>query len=195
MTQDHDIPDLPVHLKSLQEEDPGLLRVSREEARQLVRLPDGYKPNALSTSPFDPKLAYELALGIDSAAEIFERYGYTQEQALKLANTPTFQRVLQEFKKEVVENGLSFKLKARIQAEDLLTHSYDMATDPEVPASVRAKLIEWTARMAELEPKEAGMGGAAKGGGGFTLNIMFAGGQQMQVTAEQPQGRIIEHDA
>lgn len=139
------------------------------DQRQESRLPEGYV--AGPAAGFDPRLAYELALEMDTPTNVFGRYGYGREEAVRVMGTPGFIATVKKYRDEIVTGGVSFRLKAKIQAEDLLTHSYEMATDPEVPPAVRADLIKWTARVANLEPKDKGEGGAA--GAGFTLNISF----------------------
>lgn len=153
----------------------------REARRLAERLPAGYKPTSGAELTFDPRIAYEIALGVDQAGAVFEKYGLAEEQAGALAANPAFMATVAKYQEEVLASGVSFKLKAKIQAEDLLTHSYLIATDPEAPMSVRADLIKWTARVAGLEPKEEKGSGA---GGGFTLNISFAG--------DRPVGNVIE---
>lgn len=130
------------------------------------------------------RLAYELALRMEPAEEVFQRYGYDEAAALALMESPAFAGLLDRVAKDVQENGLSFKAKARAQAEDLLAHSYDLATDPLCSAAVRADLIKWTAKVAGLEPTSKDT--EKTGGGGLTLNISFAG---------QPAQAVIAHDA
>jgi len=155
----------------------------QREARRLAeRLPEGYRPTSAADLTFDPRLAYELALGVSSPSEVFSKYEYNDESAARLIANPAFIATVKKYKDEIQEGGVSFKLKARIQAEDLLTHSYLLATDPETPASVRADMIKWTARVADLEPR--GNDKASGPAGGFTLNISFTG--------DRPAGRTIE---
>ena len=154
---------------------------TREARRLSERLPDGYKPVTAAEMSFDPRIAYEVALGIDEPEKVIAKYGLTEEQAAALALTPAFVATVAKYKEEVMAGGVSFKLKAKIQAEDLLSHSYLIATDPEAPMAVRADLIKWTTRVAGLEPKEDKGAGV---GGGFTLNISFAG--------DRPTERVIE---
>jgi len=142
------------------------------DQRQASRLPAGYEPGTVDA--WDPRLAYELALEMDTAENVFERYGFTKDRAVALLGNAAFVATVKKYREEVIAGGVSFRLKAKIQAEDLLTHSYEMATDPEVPPAVRADLIKWTARVAALEPKDKGEGGGGAGGG-FTLNISFGG--------------------
>lgn len=120
------------------------------------------------------RLAVELALALDDADAIFARYGYTQDQALALARSDAFVTILERIAREVKASGLSFRTKARMQAEELLGSSFEMATDPTCSSAVRATLIQWTAKMGGLEPKEKGDDGKGQGSG-LTLSITFAG--------------------
>lgn len=154
------------------------------DLRQGTRLPEGYAAGV--AEPFDPRLAYELALEMAPPLETFAKYGYTTDQATALLTKPSFVVVLRKYRDEILAGGVSFKLKARVQAEDLLTHSYEIATDPETPASVRADLIKWTAAVAGLgPPKEQQKGEGASQSAGFTLNISF-GGQPVLAGASRP---------
>jgi len=128
------------------------------------------------------RLALELALGMDDETAVFKRHGYTQEQAITLLSQPAFIAALESTVEEVRTKGLTFRMKARAQAEELLTSSYEMATDPNCSASVRADLIQWTARMGDLEPPKNKDEG--KTGGGLTLSITFAGQPPQQVVHE-----------
>ncbi len=147
------------------------------QATRLDALPAVYKTA-------HERLACELALGMEEPGEIMARYGYDTDHALALLESPAFTVTCARVGKEVRESGLSFKLKARAQAEELLSHSFEMATDPLAAAAVRADLIKWTARVAGYEPKNGE--GEAKTGGGFNLTIQFAGQAPMQVMQHEP---------
>lgn len=158
--------------------------VQRDARRLSERLPTGYRPTTGADLTFDPRIAYEIALGIDKPAGVFEKYGIDHDRAAALVAVPAFITTIKKYQEEILAGGISFKLKAKIQSEDLLSHSYLIATDPEAPMAVRADLIKWTAKMAGFEPVPEKGGGPA---GGFTLNISFAG--------DKPVGRVIEGEA
>ena len=130
------------------------------------------------------RLACELALQMEEPGVIFERYGLDESQAIALMESPGFAATLARIGKEVKESGLSFKMKVRAQAEELLGHSFEIATDPLAPTSERVKLIQWTARVAGYEPKEGKEEGRA--GGGLNLTIQFAGQAPVQVVQHEP---------
>lgn len=143
----------------------------RQQARMSLR------PTGPLAEAWDPRLPYELALEMAEPMEVFEKYGIEKDDAIRLLKNPVFVAKLRAYRAEIISKGVSFRMKAKVQAEDLLTHSYEMATDPETPPSVRADLIKWTAAVAELgPPKEiARDGGGGGSGGGFSLNITFTG--------------------
>jgi hypothetical protein len=62
----------------------------------------------------------------------------------------------------VKKEGMSFKLKARLQSEALLETSWRLIHAPssEVPPAVKAKLMEATWRMAGFDNKEGTSGPA-----------------------------------
>lgn len=175
------IPDPPAHIAgdpvppgAAAPDTTGRELVTRiADARQKGRMPLGYAQHSATEHSFDPRLAYELALDIESPTTIFDRYGYDPSEAMRLLKVPAFIATVKDYKVQVQETGITFKLKARVQAEDLLTHSYEIATDPDMPPAVRADLIKWTAQMAELGPKKDA--GGVGGGTALTLAITFAG--------------------
>lgn len=156
-------------------------------AEQAATLPTGYAKKSAAEMTFDPRLAYELALEMDDPLVVFSKYGFDENAAREMLSNKPFIATVKKYKEEILESGISFKLKAKIQAEDLLTHSYAMAVDPTTPPAVRASLITWTAKVAGLEPSPSKDQGAA--GAGFTLNIQFAGSAAPVVVTGQ---RVIE---
>lgn len=147
------------------------------QALRLSALPAIYKTT-------HERLACELALHMEDPEEVFARYHYTPDQAVELMESPGFTKLLARVSAEVRESGLSFRMKARVIAEDLLPHAHEMATDPRMSAAVRADLIKWAAKVAALEPKEGKEDG--KQGGGLNLSITFAGQPPMQIVQAEP---------
>lgn len=151
---------------------------TRQQER-LAALPAAYKTQ-------HERLACELALRLEDSAVIFQRHGYTQDQALTLLESADFARTLDRIAKEVREQGLTFRAKARVMAEDLLQHGYEIATDDQASAAVRADLIQWFARVGDLEPAPK-KDGTNSGGGGLHLSITFAPkDDQVKVVTHEP---------
>lgn len=120
-----------------------------------------------------PTLPIELALKTATPDEIRREYGYTPEEWEALPKNPVFMRDLAGACELVRQEGMSFKLKAKLIAEENLKVVWKMvhASDLSVPPAVKGKLIELTARWAGFDDRAV----AAGAGGGpvqaNTLNI------------------------
>lgn len=72
------------------------------------------------------------------------------------------------------EEGTSFKLKARIQSEELLKTSWELIHGKDTPAVVKADLIKHTIRFAGLDAsieQKAQANGGNAGSNNFQINI------------------------
>ena len=157
------------------------LTAEQQQAQRMLAVPGLYKTSL-------EQLACELALEVEEPGIIFSRYGYTDETAVGLLETPGFASTLERISKEVQTSGLSFKMKARAQAERLLANSFEIATDPQQPTAVRADIIKWTCSVAGYGAKETG--DKTAGGGGLNLTIQFA--NQLPAKIVQQESTLIE---
>ena len=117
---------------------------------------------------FPPMLAVELALGISKPREICAAYGIGKDEFAEILAHPMFVKQYQMAIEQLKIDGASFRLKARIQAEDFLTDNFKMIKSPGTSDSVRAKMIENTVRWAGLDQKVSEGGGANNN---FQINI------------------------
>lgn len=114
---------------------------------------------------YPPTLPIEIALKTAPLATIREEYGFSEEQWEALRHDPVFLADLAKAVEMVRQDGMSFKLKARLQAEELLKTSWKLIHGPadEVPSSVKADLIKATMRWAGFDDKGAAAAAAAVG--------------------------------
>ena len=119
---------------------------------------------------YPPTLPVEIVLQTASLKEICQSYGITKLEWDELRVREDFRADVARYKELVKTEGMSFKLKAMLQSEELLKTSWQMIhkNDGSVPASVRADLIKATWRIAGLEPDKNS--GAA---GGTSLQIQI----------------------
>lgn len=101
-----------------------------------------------------------------------------------LAHEP-FQALVKYYITELQQNGYTFRMKAALQAEDLLQDAYLMAKSKHTPATVRADLIKWHAKVAALEPRDKEPGGYM-GAGGFSVHINLGDSQKSVTLAAAP---------
>ena len=106
------------------------------------------------TSPWDPRLVLDLALSIESTEQILERYAVSEQEYDAFLKMPAFRRDLALTMKEVRENGLSFKHKARVQAESYLEVLDQLVYSENTPSGVRLDGIKQAVLWSDLAPKE-----------------------------------------
>ncbi len=112
--------------------------------------------NPADIGSYPATLPVELALRVDTTQNICAAYGISQDEWNILRYDPVFQHDLAQAVEMVKKDGMSFKLKAQMQAEELLKTSWRMIHDKEdTPPSVRADLLKFTVRAAGYaEPAE-----------------------------------------
>lgn len=129
-----------------------------------------------TTLTWAPTLPIELALKTATPEEIRKEYGYTPEEWEQLPKNEAFMRDLTAACEMVRQEGMSFKLKAKLIAEENLAEVFKMVREQHaiVPPAVKSKLIELTARWAEFDPRSNGVAaGAAAAASGNSLNIQI----------------------
>ena len=131
------------------------------------------------------RFAFDLALLMEGSGEkldeLLDRHEYDASDLLTFKNDANFLKKVDAYREEVRTKGLTFRVKARAQAEELLRTSWILIHDPIVSPAVKADLIKATVRWGGLEtpPKEEGAGGS----GGVTITINL-GGKQLDVTTK-----------
>ena len=127
-----------------------------------------------TTLSWPPTLPIELALKTATPMELQIEYGYSDEEWEALPKNPVFMKELAGACEMVRSEGMSFKLKARLIAEENLKEVFKMVRQSHdlVPPAVKGKLVELTARWAGYDPKSNGEGNVV-GSIGTALNIQI----------------------
>lgn len=136
----------------------------------------------------------DVALALEGSGEtvpeLLARHHITPEELVKFNEDPVFLKKVGELREEVREKGMTFRLKAKAQAEELLTTSWTLIHSPEVSAAVKADLIKSTVKWADLEPQRNALieGG---GTGGVTIQINLPMAEEPRNAS--PRVKTIEH--
>jgi hypothetical protein len=114
---------------------------------------------------YPPTLATEIALRQQPVKDICAAYGITLEQWKVICEDPIFVKELETAVNELKKDGMSFRVKARLQSEALLERSWEMihADHDAVPPSVQADLLKFTVRAAGLDGSKDQAAGAGLG--------------------------------
>jgi hypothetical protein len=130
------------------------------------------------------RLAFDIALRLEGSGEdvneILDRHQLNASALLVFNKDPVFLRQVGKFRDEIRDKGVTFRLKARTQAEELLKTSWVLIHSPDVSAAVKADLIKSTVKWAGLEPK--GDVSAENGAGGVRITINLGGQELGQAT-------------
>lgn len=142
--------------------------IAAEYLPSLLR-PDPRRPGLENPAllGFPPTLPVELALGDSPRNEVLASYGVTPESWEALRVNPTFVASLRAAVDAMQREGMSFRMKARLQSEALLETSWKLIHNVNTPSAVKADLIKHTHKIAGLEPQPNQIGG------GSMLNIQI----------------------
>ena len=131
-------------------------------------------------NPHDPAmlgypatLPVEIAMRTSSTRAVCEAYGIVEEEWELIRHDPVFLADLQRAVDMLKEEGASFRVKAKLQAEELLKTSWRMIHSPNTPPNVAADLIKSTARWAQYDVPPSQQ--LAPPGSGFHISINFTG--------------------
>ena len=137
---------------------------------------------------WNDRLCFDIALRLEGSGEdipeILQRHNLSSADLVEISKDPVFDKKVKHYRDEIREKGITFRLKARAQAEELLTTSWSLIHDPDVSAAVKADLIKSTVKWAGLETK----GDTAEGStGGVSITINLGGEKQdLKVVDAEP---------
>ena len=113
-----------------------------------------------------------MALELDEPngiKELLARYNLDAMTYAQFSKDPVFIKHVDNYRSEIRDKGVTFKMKARVQAEELLSTSWMLIHNPDVSPAVKADLIKSTVKWAGLEPR--GPEVEAGGGNGVAITI------------------------
>lgn len=130
----------------------------------------------LYRTEWNDRIALDLALTLegsgDTVADLLDHYNLDPDDLRYFTLDEIFNQRVTHYRAEVRENGLGFKLKAKVQAEELLTTSWNLIHDHGVAPAVKADLIKSTVKWAGYEPKsDAAEVGAGVGAVRININL------------------------
>ena len=129
----------------------------------------------LNHTRWSDRLAFDVALRLEGSGEavtdIITRHNISALELQDFSRDPVFAKRVEHYRAEVRDKGLTFKLKARAQAEELLKTSWLLIHSPDVSAAVKADLIKSTVKWAGLEPKNEPTDTGGGGGVRITINL------------------------
>ena len=120
-----------------------------------------YQYSPQTVPPWTPALVFDVALGLETEETLFDRHGITKDAWAHINTHPLFLRQVADQAREMGESGLTFRTKARIQAEMYLEDIDRMVASPNTDQKVKLEAIRSMVKWGNLEPvpnKEDGVG-------------------------------------
>lgn len=141
----------------------------------------------LNYTKWSDRLAFDIALLLEGSGEsldeVVERHKITTSDIITFNKDPVFLRKVEHYRGEIRDKGLTFRMKARAQSEELLKTSWLLIHSPDVSAAVKADLIKSTVKWAGLEPKNEV---SQEGTGGVRITINLGN--------QEHTAKVIEHE-
>lgn len=111
------------------------------------------RPQNPSNIGYPHTLPIEVALRVAPIKDICTAYGLSKADWDTLRFDPVFVADVSRVSRALQTEGMSFKLKAQLQAEELLKQSWKLIHDQtgDVPPTVKADLIKATWRISGLD--------------------------------------------
>jgi len=139
----------------------------------------------------DPRLAHEIAQGVEHPDIVAARYNLTIPEWERLKADPAFQMQVENRKAELKREGHSFRAKCALAAEDLIGDVYVLAKAKDTGLTTKLDAAKWFAKMGNLEPKEEKS--SALLGAGFSITIDMGDGKSVTLSSNgQGEGAIPE---
>lgn len=108
------------------------------------------------------ELAFEVALGYFTPEDLQLKYDLTPDQYAHVTALPSFRKASADYRREIDDEGIAFKLRARKAAEDILEELHAMAFDQRLDAKDRLKAMEMVCKYAGFEAQRVDDGGGVK---------------------------------
>lgn len=139
----------------------------------LTRLQDTYASDPALIS-YPPTLPVELALREHTVQEVCEAYNITSEQWDLIRESPIFISDLKARMIELQSDGVSFKMKARLQSGEYLKKLWTITEDTGdngAPVAVRADIMKFIIRAAGLDGSKDQAAAAAGIGNALSITL------------------------
>lgn len=130
----------------------------------------------------DPEMIRAIAMGLEDPGMVAARYGFEGERWAKLQEWPPFLLTIAKQKAEFEASGVTFRNKTSLMADQLADQVFVQAMGHETTLAQKMNVLQYFAKMGELEPKESKQQAQ---GEGFSISINI-GGQSMELKGTPP---------
>lgn len=116
----------------------------------------------------DPKMLWEMALGLEEPRDIALRWGISGEKFDQIEKSSWFQHQIDGIRADMERSGQNFRTKAGVMSQKLMDMIFSEAVVGETDIKNRLEVLKTLAKYADWEPKGAF---TAEKGPSFSISI------------------------
>lgn len=137
-------------------------------------------PNAAEahvTLDIPPQLVWECAAGLEDPVIVAQRFGFEGDKWERLAQWPPFITAVQTQRAEFDRNGMTFRLKAGLMAEEMMSQMFKQTISADSTILQKLSVFNSLVDVAGLKPDKKAADASASAAPKFsiTINIPQAG--------------------
>jgi hypothetical protein len=136
------------------------------------------------TLDIPPQLVWECAAGLENPADVAARFGFEGDKWERLSQWPPFITAVQTQRAEFERNGMTFRLKAGLMAEEMMSQMFKQAIGIDSTILQKLSVFNSLVDVAGLKPDKKAVDTTANAAPKFSITINFPNQQPTPVTID-----------
>jgi hypothetical protein len=136
------------------------------------------------TLDIPPQLVWECAAGLENPADVAARFGFEGDKWERLSQWPPFITAVQTQRAEFERNGMTFRLKAGLMAEEMMSQMFKQAIGMDTTILQKLSVFNSLVDVAGLKPDKKAVDTTANAAPKFSITINFPNQQPTPVTID-----------
>jgi hypothetical protein len=128
-------------------------------------------PEAHVTLDVPPQLVWECAAGLEDPDSIAARFGFTDAKWERLKQWPPFIQAVQQQRAEFERNGMTFRLKAGLMAEEMMSQMFKQAIANDTSIMQKLSVFNSLVDVAGLKPDKKAEAASVQSAPKFSITI------------------------
>lgn len=130
------------------------------------------------TLDIPPQLVWECAAGLEEPASIAQRFGFEGDKWERLSQWPPFITAVQTQRAEFERNGMTFRLKAGLMAEEMMSLMFKQAIANDTSVTQKLSVFNALTDIAGLKTLKEDKNAVANTAPKFSITINIPQGSQ-----------------
>ena len=128
-------------------------------------------PEPHVTLDIPPQLVWECAAGLENPTDVAARFGFTGEKWERLQQWAPFIHAVQTQRAEFERNGMTFRLKAGLMAEEMMSQMFKQAIANDTSIMQKLSVFNSLVDVAGLKPDKKQEAASAVSAPKFSITI------------------------